>query len=74
VDGARGLSLDELVANSPSTGIAFKPENLVKAVLRSEVKAGRVLERNGRFELRVEGWDAGQLAALRGSTLDLTQP
>jgi hypothetical protein len=37
------LSLDELVANSPSTGIAFKPENLVKAVLRSEVKAGRVL-------------------------------
>jgi hypothetical protein len=25
-----------------------------------------VLERNGRYELRPEGWNAGQLAALRG--------
>jgi hypothetical protein len=49
---------------------SYPAEVVMARVLRSELTAGRIVEHDGHYELRMEGWDAGQLAALRQLTVD----
>ena len=43
---------------------------MLKAVIRSELAAGRLIERGGYFVLRSEALEPDQLAALRELELD----
>jgi hypothetical protein len=51
-------------------GVRLRPElvasgvHIAKWVVASEVAAGRVIERDGRYSL-AKGWDRNQLAVLR---------
>jgi len=44
VDGARGLSLDQLTANAPTPTTSYPAEDIMARVIRSEVTAGRIVE------------------------------
>jgi hypothetical protein len=68
VNGPPGLSLAELVDRSPPSSL--RREALLKVVIKSELAAGRLVEREGYFALRSDALHPDQLVALRELKLE----
>lgn len=69
MDGPTGLTLAELIAGSPPPPSSFQADEIMRVVVSSELKAGRLIERGSYFALRPEALEPDQVDALRGLKL-----
>jgi hypothetical protein len=60
-----GLTLEELLAGAPAFTGPYEPVPLLEMVIRTELRAGRITQRNDRFALNAERWTPEQVDALR---------
>jgi hypothetical protein len=58
-----GLTFEQI--RERATSVSRVGVNQMRWILRSEVAAGRVIERDGRYALDPEVWERDQLDALR---------
>jgi hypothetical protein len=61
-----GLTIEQIAAGTPRISSPYRNAKwLMRAILASEVAAGRVIEHHGQYALNREVWERDQLDALR---------